>query len=51
MSALNEQNTGYNGGQEGVTHEGTILVATGDQVLGDVAAIMAAGETQTEPTL
>lgn len=34
-----------------MTHEGTILVATGDQVLGDVAAIMAAGKIQTEPTI
>lgn len=51
MSALNTVTGIDDGGQEGVTHKGTIIVATGDQVLGDVAAIIAAGETQTEPTL
>lgn len=50
MSALNTVTGIDDGGQEGIEHKGTIVVSAKGEVLGDVAAIMQAGDIQTEPT-
>lgn len=50
MSALSSETNNHNGGQEGIEHKGTIVVSAKGEVLGDIAAIIQAGDIQTEPT-